>query len=89
MFSESSELYDLIYASFKDYSQEARDIVALLRRVHPHCRSILDVACGTREHARLLAAEHGLRVDGLDLDPALVRIASAKHPAGQFYGAAA
>ena len=87
MFSESAELYDLIYASFKDYSREARDIATLLRTVHPRCRTILDVACGTGEHAHLLAADHGFQVDGLDLDPAFVRIARAKHPTGQFYQA--
>ncbi len=87
MFRESAELYDLIYSSFKDYSQEARDIALLLRRIHPHCRTILDVACGTGEHAHLLAADHGLQVDGLDLDPAFVRIARAKHPVGEFYEA--
>src|SRR5262249_725176 len=84
MFSGSADLYDRIYASFKDYAQEARDIAALLCRAHPRGRTVLDVACGTGEHARLLAAEHGLSVDGLDLDPAFVRIASAKHPGGRF-----
>jgi SAM-dependent methyltransferase len=87
MFSESAEFYDLIYSSFKDYSREAGAVAALLRRVHPRCRTILDAACGTGEHARLLAAEHGFEVDGLDLDPAFVRLAAAKHPAGRFYRA--
>jgi SAM-dependent methyltransferase len=84
VFTESAELYDLIYSSFKDYPGEARDIAALLRRVRPDCHTVLDVACGTGEHARLLAADHGFRVDGLDLDPAFVKIAAAKHPAGRF-----
>jgi SAM-dependent methyltransferase len=87
VFSESAEFYDLIYSSFKDYSREARDVAALLRRVHPGCRTILDVACGTGEHARLLAADHGSEVHGLDLDPTFVRLASAKHPGGRFYHA--
>jgi SAM-dependent methyltransferase len=87
VFSESAEFYDQIYSSFKDYSREARDIAALLGRVHPHCRTILDVACGTGEHARILAADYGFRVDGLDLNPAFVRLANIKHPAGRFYHA--
>ena len=85
MFSESAELYDAIYAATKDYAREAGDIAALLLRVHPGCRSVLDVGCGTGEHARRLAAEHRYLVDGLDLDPAFVRIARAKHPAGRFH----
>lgn len=85
MFTQSAELYDLIYSSFKDYPKEARDIADLLRRINPACHTVLDVACGTGEHARLLAANHGLEVDGIDLDPAFVRIARAKHPAGRFY----
>ena len=83
MFSASAELYDLIYATFKDYRQEAAQIAERLRQLNPACRSVLDVACGTGEHARWLAAD-GFAVDGVDLDPAFVRIASVKHPAGRF-----
>jgi SAM-dependent methyltransferase len=85
VFSASAELYDRIYASFKDYPREAADIAALLRRVHPRCRTVLDIACGTGEHAHLLSSRHGLEVDGLDLDPGFVRIAAAKHRAGRFF----
>lgn len=85
MFSESAELYDLIYSRIKDYPAEARQVADLLGRVPARGRTILDVACGTGAHAYHLAAHHGFEVDGLDLDPALVRIARAKHPTGQFY----
>ena len=83
MFTESAEFYDLIYSSLKDYVSEASLIANLLLRFNPQCRTVLDVACGTGEHARLLAAR-GFVVDGLDLDPALLRIAKQKHPAGRF-----
>ena len=81
MFSASAEFYDLIYSTFKDYTGEAEQIAGLLRELNPECRAVLDVACGTGEHARVLAT-HGFVVDGLDLDAAFVRIAEQKHPAG-------
>src|SRR5947207_13954595 len=83
MFTASAEFYDLIYSTFKDYSAEVAQIASMLRRVNPRCQTVLDVACGTGEHARRLAAD-GFVVDGLDLDPAFVRIAREKNPAGRF-----
>ena len=87
MFTESAELYDLIYSSFKDYRAETAQIAALLRSRHPACRTLLDVGCGTGEHARLLASLHAFSVDGLDLSPDFLRIARAKHSAGRFFEA--
>ena len=84
MFDASAEYSDLLYATFKDYAAEAAAIAALLRRLNPHCRTVLDVACGTGEHAKRLAAD-GFEVDGLDLSPAFVTIARAKHPVGRFH----
>jgi len=84
VYSESAELYDLIYASFKNYEAETDQLFELLSRARPGLRTVLDVACGTAEHARLLAERHGLSVDGIDLDPSFVRIAQQKHPAGRF-----
>jgi len=86
MFTASAEYYDRLYSTLKDYASDAAQIADILRRVRPACRTILDAGCGTGEHARLLAAE-GFDVDGLDLDPAFVRIASLKHPAGRFFEA--
>jgi SAM-dependent methyltransferase len=86
MYSASAEFYDLIYSTFKDYEAEAAQIANLLRHLNPQCNTVLDVACGTGEHARLLAAE-GFAVDGLDLDPAFVGIARQKSPARQFFEA--
>ena len=84
MFTESAELYDLIYASFKNYEAETDQLSRLLGQVRPGLRTVLDVACGTAEHARLLAERHRLTVDGIDLDPAFIEIARRKHPAGRF-----
>jgi ubiquinone/menaquinone biosynthesis C-methylase UbiE len=84
MFTASAELYDAIY-SFKDYATEAAQVAALVHASHPQARSILDVACGTGEHARHLSASHGFDVDGLDLDAGLLRVAREKHSSGCFF----
>jgi SAM-dependent methyltransferase len=86
MFSASAEFYDLIYSTFKDYAGETAQIAALLRQLNPSCQTVLDVACGTGEHAKRLAAL-GFDVDGVDLDPAFVRIAQQKHAPGRFFEA--
>lgn len=87
MFSRSAALYDFFYSRLKDYPAEAHQIATLLREVHPHAVTILDVACGTGEHARLLAESYGYRVDGVDIDPEFVRIAQAKLSNGTVYRA--
>jgi ubiquinone/menaquinone biosynthesis C-methylase UbiE len=86
MFTKSAEFYDAIY-SFKDYAAEAAEIAARVRLLRPDAQTVLDVACGTGEHARRLAETHGFIVDGLDLDLELLRLAREKHPAGRFFEA--
>jgi SAM-dependent methyltransferase len=80
----SPDLYDLVYGAFKDYSAEASALAALLRKRHRDGRTVLDVGCGTGEHARRLAAEHGFLVDGLDINGAFIRRAAEKHAQGRF-----
>ena len=86
MFTASAEFYDAIYA-FKDYGAESAQVAALVRVLSPHARTVLDVGCGTGEHVRRLATEHGFEADGLDLDPVLLSIARVKHPGGRFFEA--
>lgn len=81
MFARTAQYYDLIY-SFKDYSEEAAKIRAVIRKEHPAAHSILDVACGTAEHAKLLSAEFA--VDGIDLEPGFVEVARRKVPTAIF-----
>ncbi len=87
MFTEAAELYDAIYFSFKDYAAEAADIARLVNSLSPGAHTILDVACGTGEHARILSADHGYQVDGIDLNDDFLRFARLKNPAGRFVSA--
>lgn len=84
MFSQSVELYDLIYSSLKDYGAEARSLAAIIQEANPGARTVLDVGCGTGEHARALVDECGYQVDGIDLVPGFVELAAAKVPSGTF-----
>ncbi len=81
MFSATADLYDLVY-SFKDYRAEADKIRALIARERPDARNILDVACGTGEHARFLAADFA--VDGIDVEPRFIELAKTKLPGRDF-----
>ncbi len=84
MFSKSAEFYDLIYRSFKDYAGESAEIASMIRDRLPQAKSVLDVACGTGEHAKHLSTSHGFLVDGIDLDAAMVEIARAKDSKGTY-----
>jgi ubiquinone/menaquinone biosynthesis C-methylase UbiE len=86
MFTASAEFYDAIY-SFKDYGAESTRVADLVRALSPSARTVLDVGCGTGAHVQQLATIHQFEADGLDLDPKLLRIARAKHPAGHFFEA--
>ena len=68
MFSSSAEYYDLVYGK-KDYQGETDRLRGLFRRFVPDGRTILDIACGTGEHLRLLP---DYQVAGIDLDRAYV-----------------
>ena len=82
MYSQTAQYYDLIY-NFKDYAAEAEKITALIQKELPTAKTILDVACGTAEHAKLLSKR--FEVDGIDLEPAFIEIAREKVPSGNFW----
>lgn len=77
----SAKYYDMIY-SFKDYQQEADLIHQYLLKQNTEPKTILDVACGSGQHAYYLKQHYS--IDGIDLNEASVSIAQAKNPEGQF-----
>ncbi len=85
MYSKTAEFYDLIYSEFKDYEKEADLLNEIIKEKNPDAKTILDVACGTAEHARLLAEKYSYQIDGIDLDEQFIDIARTKLPEGNFY----
>jgi SAM-dependent methyltransferase len=83
VFSESAELYDAIYGTFKDYAAEAIVVAALVRAQLPSARTLLDVGCGTGEHVKHLRHQ-GFLADGLDIDGRLLEVARRKVPDAEF-----
>jgi SAM-dependent methyltransferase len=81
IFFQSAELYDSIY-SFKNYSGECDRLRGLISKFVPGARTILDVACGTGEHARFL--RHDYVVDGIDINENYLGAARLKNPSGNF-----
>ena len=80
-FVESAELYDAIY-QFKNYKRECERLRALIDEAVPAARTMLDVACGTGEHARFLR-EH-FAVDGVDINEDYLHAARQKNPGGNY-----
>jgi len=72
VFTRSAAFYDAIY-SFKDYAAESDWLAALVEERRPGARTLLDVACGTGKHLEHLRERFD--VEGLDLDPELLKIA--------------
>lgn len=60
MFSESAELYDVIYASFKEYEAEVAQIASLIERAHPvaPCRATFRSVCKKEEAIIYLIANN-------------------------------
>jgi SAM-dependent methyltransferase len=84
MYDLSSKYYDVIY-SFKDYKHEAELIRNYIMKQGLNYQTILDVACGTAQHAYFLKDDYS--IDGIDLNPEFVSIAKTKNPNGNFYSA--
>ncbi|QIF02172.1 class I SAM-dependent methyltransferase [Roseimicrobium sp. ORNL1] len=81
MHAGTAELYDAIYTRMKDYRGEAEKVRTWIEKLRPGARSVLDVACGTGEHAKHLCADY--QIDGLDLNGDYLAAAHQKNPQGQ------
>lgn len=75
-----AEMYDALYAS-KDYERECDRIEAAFSRSPRDVRSVLDLGCGTGNHAIPLA-RRGYRVVGVDRSPGMLQRARDKAAQG-------
>jgi SAM-dependent methyltransferase len=75
-FNNYSRYYDLLYED-KNYKAEAAYISKLIRSVHPDAKNIIELGCGTGNHAALLCRD-GFKVTGLERSAEMVMLAKAK-----------
>lgn len=82
MYRDSAEYYDAIYGH-KDYRAEAERLTAMIEARRPRARTLLDVACGSGRHLEHL--KFRFRVQGLDLNDALLERARDRNPEVTFH----
>jgi SAM-dependent methyltransferase len=77
-FHPTAHFYDRTYAHL-DYEGHAHKVEEVIRERCPAASSVLDVACGTGKHLELWRTRFD-RVEGVDVDPAMVAIARERNP---------
>jgi SAM-dependent methyltransferase len=76
LYSELVKYYDRIYW-WKDYNQEVDFLTKVLKRYEVRGKRILEVACGTGNHTKILAAK-GYEITGVDISDKMLSIARRK-----------
>ena len=75
-FNAYSRYYDLLYKD-KNYTSEANYVVQLIKANHNTATQILELGCGTGNHAAILCKEK-YRVTGLERSAEMVELAKQK-----------
>jgi ubiquinone/menaquinone biosynthesis C-methylase UbiE len=84
MFRRSASFYDALY-SFMDYGAAVRELRRVFDSAAPHATRLLDVGCGTGRHLELLRERY--EVEGVDLNPDMLRMARKRCPGVTFHEA--
>jgi ubiquinone/menaquinone biosynthesis C-methylase UbiE len=82
LYKQLANYYDKFYY-IKNYKNEVDFILEIFKRYKIKMKSILDVACGTGNHANLLASK-GFNIVGVDLNEEILKIARKKVKKGVF-----
>ncbi|MFX1520685.1 MAG: class I SAM-dependent DNA methyltransferase [Promethearchaeota archaeon] len=82
LYQQLANVYDLIWGH-KDYAYEVSHLEKVFGTYSKKVTSILDVGCGTGNHAKEFVAR-GYSLLGIDLNAPMVKIASQKVPAAEF-----
>ena len=80
MYDKGARIYDLLYTGtgIKDYVAEAAQLHQIITEACPPARTLLDVACGTGAH--LTELRQWYTVEGVDISPAMLEVASTRLP---------
>jgi SAM-dependent methyltransferase len=77
-YSDFAEYYEAVFP----FREEVYAFVR--RRLPPGARRVLDIGCGTGHYCGRLAAD-GFEAVGIDLDPKMIEVATARYPAATFH----
>lgn len=87
LYKKLAKFYDNIYPTKgyakKDYAKEVDFIESALKKNRVKGKKILDVACGTGTHMKLLI-EKGYSVAGIDINPEMLNVAKRKVKGARF-----
>ncbi len=81
LYSDLSEIYEGMYQTFINYDEEFEFYFKVLKKYH--CRSVLEVGCGTGNLAQCFRT-HQFDYVGLDLSDDMLRIAKKNNPGSTF-----
>ncbi len=76
LYKKYARFYDKIYID-KNYEKEVRFVKDQIKMCGIKGKNLLDMACGTGNHARILA-QSGFNVTGVDINKEMIKIAKSK-----------
>lgn len=82
LYKKFADYYDLIY-SFKDYTKETKFLLQLVKKYKIKNKKILEIGCGTGEHAVYLKKK-GFDIVGVDLNREMLKVARRKSKSIKF-----